>query len=226
MNIMQHLFIIVGSPGSGKDLLIRAVNDLGAQHAEIVPKHTSRQRWDDDGNEMICVWDPEHDLANCDIIYENYGDKYGIKGGEIWEGLSKGVFQVIVVSDVDAINKLRRVFGELVVLVYVHSEVDADEYQCIEAHGKDSEYVQCRVAEYELAFNVYLENFLAFDHVLIYSGLKEDLFDQIFRLFRAYEIDLGHAATKTPVSRRVWKEIESYGEPVIIGGKRHLPPRV
>jgi ribose 1,5-bisphosphokinase PhnN len=183
-----RLIVVVGTPGSGKDLLIKAVNDLGAQHAQIVPKHTSRRRRPDDGNEMICSGDVDYDIDGCDITYENYGDYYGIQCLGIWEGLQNRTFQVIVVSNIDAISELRRRFGNLLVLVYVHSEMKSDEYLRIEdSVGEESDYAKKRAERYQSAFNLYLKNYLAFDHVLIYSGAQEDLFDQIFRLFRAYE---------------------------------------
>lgn len=224
MVLTQRLFVIVGSPGSGKDLLIRAVNDLGRQHARIVPKHTTRKRRHDDGSEMICPGDPGHNLRACDITYENYGDTYGIESSRIWEGLREGVFMVIVVSDVDAINQLHERFGELVLLVYVHSEISADEYREAElVSEEDGDYVERRAKQYQLAFDVYLENFLAFDHVLISSDVPEDLYDQIFRLFRAYECgDLHDAAIKALVTERVWAELmaqEPMLPPKVIGGK-------
>jgi hypothetical protein len=72
MVFTPRLFVIVGTPGSGKDLVIRAVNDMGSHHAQIVPKHTSRKRRRNDGNEMVFHMDPEYDLDGCDIKYENY----------------------------------------------------------------------------------------------------------------------------------------------------------
>lgn len=188
MVFTPKLVLVVGTPGSGKDLLIRAVNDLGAQHAQIVPKHTSRTRRPDDGKEMICIGDPEYNLKACDLTYENFGDLYGMETSLIWSGLRKGIFQVAVISNITALNNLKKLFGELVMLVYVHSEMRADEYLNAEAGSdQNSEYIRKRVEKYHAAHDVYLRNFLAFDHVLIYTGVQEDLFDQIFRLFRAYE---------------------------------------
>lgn len=188
MPLNPYLVVVVGAPGSGKDLLIRAVNDLGTQHAQIVPKHTSRQRRQDDGNEMICPGDENYDIEACDIIYENYGDRYGFECSMIWQGLKKGIFQVIVVSDINAINKLKEKFCNIMITVYVHSETNADEYERTEvAFGDDTNYIKQRSKNYRQAFDIFLKNFLAFDHVFIYTGNPEDLFDQIFRLFRAYE---------------------------------------
>lgn len=185
---IPRLFIVVGSPGSGKDILVRAVYDLGTQHADIVSKHTSRKRRADDGREMICPGDEGYNLSKCDVVYHNYGDQYGIDTRRIWKGLEAGVFQVVVVSNVAAINALRTIFGPLVVLIYVHSEITPEAYAEMEApHGSDSEYIARRREKYRMAFDNYLKNFLSFDHVLIYADVDEDLYDQIFRLFRAYE---------------------------------------
>jgi hypothetical protein len=136
---------------------------------------------------MICPGEPDFDLDSSDLVYENYGTRYGIHFDGIWRGLQHGVFQVAVVSNIDALNYLRNVFGALVVLVFVHSEMSAAEYLQLEAASIDSDYVQARSKDFEMAFRFYHRNFLAFDHVLLSSGTPEDLYDQIFRLFRAYE---------------------------------------
>jgi ribose 1,5-bisphosphokinase PhnN len=222
---VQRLFVLVGTPGSGKDLLIRAVKELGAQHAQIVPKHTSRKRRPDDGQEVICPEDPAYNLEQCDIRYENYGAQYGIMTPQIWEGLRDGIFQVVVVSNVEAINNLREIFGELVVLVYIHSEVDSDNYQRIEAARKsdpeyhDTEYVEVRVKNYRLALDIFLENYLTFNHVLIHSGPSENLYDQMFRLFRAYEWGDLSSAAKSPASKRTWTYLTQPSRPPTVLGE-------
>lgn len=210
MKPIQRLIILVGSPGSGKDLLIRAIDDLGAQHAQVIAKHTSRKRWPDDRKEMICSNDFDFDLISCDIKYDNYGDKYGINSTLIWSSLQKGVFPVVVISNAEAINQLHEKFGDLVVLVYVHSEMDANEFRNADENFKKGElYVERRVSEYQQAFDLYLKNFRAFDHVLINCGDPEDLYDQIFRLFRAYERgDLFFNSTKSTLSKRFWDTVD------------------
>lgn len=184
----RRIVVIVGTPGSGKDLLIRAVFELGTQHAQIIPKHTSRKRWSDDRKEIICPGEEEYNLQGCDIRYSNYNDEYGIESSRIWDSIDRGVFPVVVVSNINAINQLHKKFGELVLLVYIHSQMSAEQYRRAEAkYKKEAYYIEKRVEEYQQAFSIYLRNLAAFDHVLINSDLPEDLYDQMFRLFRAYE---------------------------------------
>jgi ribose 1,5-bisphosphokinase PhnN len=187
MKFTPRVVVVVGSPGSGKDILIRAVKDLGVGHARIVPKHTSRQQRPDDGNEMICPESHDFALDQCDIVYVNYDDRYGIISAHIWQGLKEGVFQVIVVSNVAAINQLKAVFSGFLLLVYVHSEMTSEQYLQSEATSEHDEYAMRRSQQLWETFEMYMNNFLSFDHVLIHGGTPEDLYDQIFRLFRAYE---------------------------------------
>lgn len=130
-----RVFGVVGSPGSGKDFLIRAVKDLGSRRAEVVPKHTDRKHRRDEGMEMLFPGDDGYNLSACDIVYENFGNRYGIESARIWEGLGRGTFQVVVVSNYEAINNLRGAFGRLLVLIYVHSAVSAEQFREQEGQG-------------------------------------------------------------------------------------------
>jgi ribose 1,5-bisphosphokinase PhnN len=206
-NYTPRLFLIVGNPASGKDELIAAVNTIGSLHAEIVPKHTDRKWRVGDDEEMICaqmpdpknenkiIPNPVFDLDNCDVIYENYSNKYGIKTADIWDKLRNGVVQVLVVSNKNALNQLKGKFGKLAVVVYVYSQITREEYLAQERkkqkegphHQIDEKYLQTRAENFDMSWKIYVENFLLFDHVLIYANRQEDLFDQIFRLFKAYE---------------------------------------
>ena len=210
-NFTPKIFLVVGSPGSGKDELISAVNTIGTLHAEIVPKHTDRPVNKDDGDEMICrtmytvagdeVSNDLFDLDNCNVVYENYGTTYGIKTSVIWDKLRNGIIQVAVVSDSKALNQLKGHFGNLAVVVYVYSQITRDEYKAREMKklkkSYDNEltddernYIHKRVEDFDKAWDIYVENFMLFNHVLIYADMQEDLFDQVFRLFKAYEKDL------------------------------------
>lgn len=210
-NSAPRLYLVVGNPASGKDELIAAVHVIGTYHAEIVRKYADRQWHPGDEEELIFqdiespdgsgvrVPNDEYRLDECDVVYENYGNRYGIDFKMIWDGLRKGVSQVLVVSNRDAINRILDEFDSFTVLLYVYSPITSEQYRKSEIikqekkHAEDSNYqidyayVDERVDNFDMSWKLYEDNLLAFDHVLIYADKQEDLFDQLFRLFRAYE---------------------------------------
>ena len=184
-----RLFIIVGNTPNkntnGKDLIIQAVDSMGSLHASVIRKYTSRGKKEDDGNEIICdckfvesdghfnqVKTNDGIFHPVDIVYRRNGNLYGLYSKDIWNGLKRGKFQVVVISDVDPINQIRKIFGGLVLLVYVHSH----------------NYGPSKKVDPE--FELFSKNFTLFNHVLIYEDNAEELYDQLFRLFRAYEKNL------------------------------------
>lgn len=181
---MANIFVVVGGKYSGKDEIIRGVYDLGGLHAQIIPKYTSREKQPDDGEEILCNYDfikepgsgvykvvtKEKNKRNdkeskCDIVYNKNNNYYGIDSSQIWKGLRNHRFQVLVASETEAIDSLKKKFGSLVKLIYIHGQDDENSPE----------------------FQMFIRNFDVFDHVLIYESRKEDLYDQLFRLFRAYE---------------------------------------
>lgn len=178
--LASKLFVIAGNASSGKDNIISATRELGSFHAQVVTKYTTRQATKDDGSEIVCKltvngeqnmqFDKKCVEKNCDIWYERNDNKYYIDSKEIWDGMKSGLFQVISVTDANTINQLKKKFGNAVELIYVHSDSETTPKE----------------------LNLFVDNFDKFDHVLIYEDKYEDLYDQLFRLFRAYEKGLLH----------------------------------
>ena len=179
LRFTSKLFVVAGNASSGKDNIISATRELGAFHAQIVTKYTSRAATKEDGSELVCAKlvngsiNPEFkkfkemlNSGKLDVItYKRNGNDYYINVDEIWDGMKDGKFQVISVTEAEAINQLKKRFGNAVVLLYVHSDAAITPKE----------------------FDLFVNNFDKFDHVLIYESKFEDLYDQLFRLFRAYE---------------------------------------
>lgn len=64
----SKLFIIAGHAKSGKDEIIKAINEMGKLQATIIRKYTSRRQEGDDGEEMICRLIPSDELL---LRFEN-----------------------------------------------------------------------------------------------------------------------------------------------------------
>ena len=187
MIFTPRLICVAGNPGSGKDLLLGAMRDMGSGLIQVIPKRTTRHSRRDDGDELIFDCAREEIDRLCDVTYENYGDCYGIDSRQIWSGLEQGTFQILVVSDLRAIGELRARFGDLCRVVFVYSEITADQYQRLAAGGKRDAYAQARVKGFDDAVTLYGAHVGEFDHVLLHVGTDEDLVDQVFRLLRSYQ---------------------------------------
>lgn len=59
----------------------------------------------------------------CDLIYSMYGKMYGFNSKEIKEQLEEGS-TIIITNDQNTINKIKKIFGQKVVMIYVLSDVN------------------------------------------------------------------------------------------------------
>ena len=184
----SYIFLIVGSSGSGKGTLLRALRDMGERHVTIISKQTTRESKTTDGDEMISIYPKKKFDPKFDIIYGNYLSKYAICSSNIWENILKGKFQVLIVSNLKAIKKLYDHFGSLIKLIYLFSPVDKEQ---LGKHLKDiateeKKEIEVRKSKIKVIHNYYLDNITVFDHVLLNIQEPEDLCDQIFKLFQYY----------------------------------------
>lgn len=197
------LFVVVGASGSGKGVLLRSVRDMGERHIVVINKGVTRKRKTTDGPEMA-IYRPDELLnEDYDIVYANYLALYGIRTSDIWEALSHGRHALLICSNFASIDKdkktipgampaipiLRRVFGPLMKLVYLHSQIDQDisqEHQS-EIAAADQKETRVRKKKIPIVRGYYVDNIGQFDHVLLNVGEPEDLSDQVFRLISFYD---------------------------------------
>lgn len=158
----------------------------GILHSIILPKHTTRSRNKDDGEEMICPEDEGFDMESCDIQYNNFGTTYGINTQELQERLDDGISSSIVVSNQEALKELQRKFPEEVVNIYMQGLSKA-EYMIKEKERLEEPYVKRRIEEYEKADELYYNQWMSFNHIIIDNGDLADLKIQIDTIQRYYE---------------------------------------
>lgn len=180
------IYVFTGNPGSGKDEALETIRVQGILHSIILPKHTTRNRNIDDGEEMICPEDKGYDMESCDIQYNNYGTTYGINTKELQERLEDGISSSIVVSNPEALEELRRKFPEEIVNIYMQG-LSKEEYIIKEKKRLDEPYVKKRIDEYDKADQLYYKDWMNFQHVIIDNGDLADLKIQIDTIQRYYE---------------------------------------
>lgn len=112
---MNKLFVLSGASGIGKStLLFQLVKE---KLCYCAPKYSERlaRRGEDDIIHVPNIYDNK---IACDVIYEIYNIKYGINTTEIKRKLQTGN-QIIIVSDIEALRKIRTAFGGSVAIVYI-----------------------------------------------------------------------------------------------------------
>lgn len=180
------IYVFSGNPGSGKDEALEIIRIQGILHSIILPKHTTRHREKNDGEEMICPDDEEFNIESCDLRYNNFGETYGINTEEIEERLKDGISSSIVVSNKDALDELKRKFPEAIVNIYIQG-LSKEEYIIQQKEHLEEDYVKKRICEYEKADELYYNHWLEFNHVIINNGDLSDLKRQIDSIQRYYE---------------------------------------
>ena len=180
------IYLLCGSPGSGKDDILEIIRTECFFHSIILPKHTTRDRRENDGEEMICPGDAGFNMQSCDVQYQNFGTTYGINTREIRERLEDGISSSIVVSNESALKYLQGMFPNEVVTIYIQG-LSKEEYIIQERKNSNDEYVQKRIAQYDNANSFYYTNWLFFDHIIINNGDLKDLKLQIHNILEYYD---------------------------------------
>jgi hypothetical protein len=111
---MNKLFVLSGASGSGKSSLLLKIVEEGL--CELAPKYSNRKKRDAE-DDIIYI----DDLKNhsCDVVYERYNNIYGINTSEIEERLRKKN-QIVVISDIDSIKKIRNRFANGISVIFVY----------------------------------------------------------------------------------------------------------
>jgi guanylate kinase len=108
------LFVLSGASGSGKSTLLKKTVENGL--CEQAPKYSNREKRE--GFDDITHIDNLEEV--CDIIYFRNGNiQYGFNSAEVKERLLYSN-QIIIVSDISTIEKIRNKFGNEVSTIFVY----------------------------------------------------------------------------------------------------------
>lgn len=177
-----QIIIIAGGSFAGKDNLVKAMINIEPNKVIDYKKGTTRPAKSSDNNELIHL---KTLSKKYDIVYEKNGYKYGVSTNEVWDVLSKEKIVLIVLSDLEAITKLKAKFGNICSTVYLHANIDEEE---LEKAKKDLTEIELNKRENSISelHNIYVTNINMFDHVLLNTSESEDLYEQAFNILDFY----------------------------------------
>lgn len=194
---MPHVITITGPSGAGKSTTLRFLENCGNRvfRPEMVPKYTTRPPHEDDEGEVICV---EHLPAQCDLVYEQYGDRYGLELRDIFDLVAEGKSPIVILNDVRAVEDVRNTLGGLVRSIFVFMESPTLERfkklartkGLLDEEGKISkEDLELRLGKAQALYRIYIENIHLFDHVIINCGSFDDLDLQVKQIVKGLRQD-------------------------------------
>ena len=204
-----RLYIISGSAGSGKSLLLKSIANQPTFKAAIAPKYSTRpQRVNefDDTNHVSEINDEEYTF-----VYPLQTHVYAIKAEEITARLAQGYNVFVALSDLRLVEEVKRYFGSLAVSFYIYRNLSSRQLRQIlderekRRNGGERKPItftkegKSRVNRLYLMQRQYVENITLFDHAILNTGLPENMLDQVTNIIAGYDAGIIRKGMKGPV---------------------------
>jgi len=187
---MPHVITITGPSRAGKSTTVDYLLGHTTQNfrPRLVWKYTTRDpREGDTDNETRCV---ESIPSKCDLVYEQYGERYGLESRILFEAIADGQSPVVILNDVRTVEDVRNFFRERVRSIFIfRQDPSSSEYrqELMKSRGKAG---KVRFEKAKTIYRIYIENVHLFDHVIINSGTFEELEVQVGQIVKNLEQDV------------------------------------
>lgn len=173
---MANIITLTGASQCGKSFVRKLFLDVKSDDFKPVlfKKYTTRvSRVTDD--DVICV---EKIPETCDIVYEQYGNRYGFRFDDLYNHLVNGESPIVVVNDVRAVEDLRTAIGSQVVSLFIYrrppqlNAFEDEELARVKGRGKAAQELAIRAAKIRndkavAIHRIYIENIHLFDNVIL-----------------------------------------------------------
>jgi len=187
--MVPRLLTITGPSGAGKSELVKIIQGLESPgfHPVLIPKFTTRPARSNDGPEVRCV---DAIPPGCDIAYEQYGVRYGLRSRILWNNLMAGRAPVVILNDVRAVEDVHIQFGGIAKAVYVFREAPSYNKLMSLSHERGAtegdEYSK-RYLKAIMIHRIYIENVQLFDWVILNVRKGLESMEQQMRNLLAFD---------------------------------------
>jgi guanylate kinase len=173
---MEKVFILFGSPGSGKSVACNILNKIS--RCDVVQKESTRPERKTDGAEIKHV---KTISKKCDFRYSQYGYDYGFSSQDIWSSLKEKKSIVLIVNDIRTIKLLKRKFGNLAYTIYIHSNIDREKIEkMVKKRYSDADEkflvqdTERRIEKIKTIHRKYIEYTYLFDTAIINNFIENE----------------------------------------------------
>lgn len=177
---MAHIITLTGPAHCGKSTIVHMFMDFKGNgfYPVAISKYTTRKKRKND-EDVICV---EKLPKECDLVYEQYGVRYGVELKQLYDELEKGHTPIIVVNDIRAVEDLKSILGSLVYSIFLYRKPAMYEDFFDEEKDRAFDEMEADIAKnartrYEKAqaiYRIYIENIQLFDKVILNTAKMEN----------------------------------------------------
>lgn len=190
---MPNIITLTGASGCGKSTAIGYFLSSKAQgyNPELIKKFKTRPprpRKDPFEDGIFVEEIPE----DCDVVYEQYGTRYGLKLTTLFELMKKGKSPLVILNDVRAVQDIRKAAGPLVKSIFLfRKRPTLNQYREVSKSRqvKDEEEILMRYNKAHATYRIYIENIYLFDSVFLNSFGKRDLKSQVNKFVNSLSKD-------------------------------------
>ena len=166
---MAAVITITGTSTAGKSTFVRRLcsERVGTFEPDLVRKFTTRAARDDDGLEISTV---DSIPDSCDLIYEQYGVRYGLDTSELYDRLSRGRSPVVILNDARSLYEMKYRFGRLCSCLFVFRDVpnEAGFRERVASRGQFEEAEMARrLSKSAATYRLFVENIQLFDSIIL-----------------------------------------------------------
>lgn len=179
---MARIITLTGPSQSGKSTAIDYFLSIKRKgyNPECIAKYTTREPREDDKSREVIYCDALP--SSCDLVYQQYDNRYGLSLNSIQENLVNGITSIIVINDVRTISEVKRIFGPLCKSVFVFRKSPNYKEFKDEADSRgvtNEKIITKRLKKAEAIYRIYIENIHLFDNVIINAFNRTELKKQI-----------------------------------------------
>lgn len=173
---MAVVITLTGPSQCGKSTIIDMFKKRKSENFEpvLIPKYITRDLRDTDGDDVIGGGVPD----SCDLVYEQYGQRYGFHFNTLYEHLSQGRCPIVIINDIKILQDLHTALGSQVVSVYMYRKAPVLQDFIDEEIARFSDHSEAMVEKitktattrYNKAitiYRIYIENIALFDNVIL-----------------------------------------------------------
>ena len=105
----------------------------------------------------------------CDLAYEQFGDRYGLRLDDLYAHLKKGETPIVILNDVRTVEDVKTKLGGQCFSIFVFREAPNLEHFLREGkkRGESTETTKIRFQKASAIYRIYIENIHVFDKLIL-----------------------------------------------------------